>query len=93
MSEIIIWTQPDCPHCERIKSFFGAGAYEERDAEALVAGTEPDEAALVQLVMQNLQVPVVRVEGQFVAVHEIIAEIDAEEARAASDAPVDEAAA
>lgn len=66
----IIWTQEDCPLCARVKSILGE--YEERPASDLVSGMEPDLDAMTALAMQNMELPLVKMDGAFVNVHELL---------------------
>lgn len=63
--EVIIWTQQDCPLCQRVKCYFGEGNYEERDAQGLLGGNMPDIEAMTQLAMQDMQLPLVQVNGEW----------------------------
>lgn len=60
MEITIVWTQEDCPLCERVKETLGAGNYEERRAEDLIGGFDRDMDAMAQLAMQNMELPLIR---------------------------------
>ena len=64
--ETIVWTQPECPLCEAVKRCLGAGNYEERAAEALLGGYDRDMDAMAQLAMQNMELPLVRRDGEWI---------------------------
>jgi len=67
MPHAILWTQEDCPLCEKVKALLAAEGYEERAAAALVSGEAPDDEAMVQLAMQDMQLPLVKIDGAFVS--------------------------
>ena len=64
MKQIIIWTIPDCPECERIKAMFSDA--EIRDLQPIMDGAEKDMEVITQLAMQNMAAPVVRVGEDFI---------------------------
>ncbi len=72
MSTITLWTQNGCPLCAEVKAIFAGQDYEERDAAELLAGTTPDADAMVQLAMQDMQLPLVMLDGRFVPPLELI---------------------
>ncbi len=67
MDKIIIWTQEGCHLCENVKRHFQGHAYEERQASELLSGQDKDHAAMVQLAMQDMQLPLVSINGCFVS--------------------------
>lgn len=71
--KIIIWTQEDCPLCQRVKAYYGEGNYEERAAQDLLGGNVPDIDAMAQLAMQDMQLPLVQVAGEWQDVSAILA--------------------
>ena len=70
--ETIIWTQPGCLRCEIAKTVIGEGNYEERAADLLLSGFEQNLEAMVQLVQQNMELPIISCDGEFIVVDEII---------------------
>jgi glutaredoxin len=66
MKQVIIWTQEDCPLCAEAKEYFSEDGFEERRAEELLQGNERNVDAMAQLAMQNMQLPLVSVDGEFV---------------------------
>ncbi len=71
--EIIIWTQEECPLCQKVKDYYGAGNYTERNAQDLLRGEKPDTEAMAQLAMQDMQLPLIKVDGEWQSVNDIIA--------------------
>ncbi len=74
MKKIIIWTQEDCPLCQKVKTYYGEGNFEERAAQDLLGGNVPDIDAMAQLAMQDMQLPLVQVDGEWVDVCSILTE-------------------
>ena len=72
MSKIILWTQADCPLCERVKALFVSQGYEERAAADLLTGADKDIEAMTQLAMQDMQLPLVMIDGRFVVPQELL---------------------
>ncbi len=72
MSKVILWTQDNCPVCERVKEVFQGQDVEEHHAEDLIQGQEKDVDAMAQLAMQDMLVPVVMVDGEFIPPEEIL---------------------
>lgn len=72
MKKAIIWTQEGCALCEQVKTILGEGNYEERDATGLIGGADPDLDAMVQLTMQNMVLPVVKIGDNFADVHDLV---------------------
>jgi glutaredoxin len=77
---IILWTEEECPLCQRLKEVLGEGTYEERSAQELVSGEAPDTEAMAQLAMQNMQLPLVQVDGTFADPAELLETADGEAA-------------
>ena len=73
MAKATIWTQEGCPLCERVKACLAAEGYEEREVNELMSGTEKNHEAMVQLAMQDMELPLVRIDGAFVGPNEILA--------------------
>lgn len=63
--EVIIWTQENCPLCQKVKDLFGEGNYVEKQAADLLGGSIPDADAMAQLAMQDMQLPLVQVDGEW----------------------------
>ncbi len=74
MERTIIWTQPNCPLCAAIKTRLGNGNYEERPAAELISGGQPDDEAMAQLMLQDMQLPLVRQNGNFIDPAKILAQ-------------------
>lgn len=72
-AQVTIWTQENCPLCQRVKEHFGAGNFVEKHASELLSGDDADTEAMVQLAMQDMQLPLVQVAGEWKNVHEILA--------------------
>ncbi|MBN2712538.1 MAG: hypothetical protein JXR97_08935 [Planctomycetes bacterium] len=66
MAKVILWTQEDCPLCGKVKAAYAENGYEERNAQELIRGDNVDTDAMTQLAMQNMQLPIVMVDGEFV---------------------------
>lgn len=80
MQDVILWTLRDCPVCDRVKHCLPEGGYTELDANALIDGTQKHPEAMVQLAMQDMQLPLVMVNGYFVDPHTFLKEHDSEAA-------------
>jgi glutaredoxin len=77
MRNVKIWTQAGCAMCEKVKQHFTGEGYEESPVTALLSGEDRNEQAMVQLAMQDMQLPLVMVDGQFVNPREILAGVAA----------------
>jgi len=65
---ITIWTLPGCGKCEAAKARFAGQDVEERPLQAARSGEDPDAVeVMAQLAYQDHEVPVVRIDGRFVA--------------------------
>lgn len=71
---VILWTQPICPLCEQVKGYFSEVGYEERAASELLSGADRDPEAMAQLAMQNMELPMIQVNGAFVSPRAILAQ-------------------
>ncbi|HRR82456.1 MAG TPA: hypothetical protein P5532_12845 [Planctomycetota bacterium] len=70
---ITTWTLPGCSRCEAVKARFAGHEVEERPLEAARRGEDPDAVdVMAQLAYQDHEVPVVRVDGQFMSPAEAI---------------------
>jgi hypothetical protein len=58
---IVVYTMPDCPICDLIKT--NVRVTEERSIEDLASGKIHDREAMAQLQLQDQQAPVVIVDG------------------------------
>ncbi|MBN1256498.1 MAG: hypothetical protein JXA52_02195 [Planctomycetes bacterium] len=67
-----IWTKPGCTTCEKVKEVIGAGNYEEHPAEALLDGLEMNLDAMVQLAQQNMELPIIMCDGQFISPEDLL---------------------
>lgn len=76
-TNVVIWTQENCPLCGTVKEFYGEGNYIEKNAAELMSGGMPDAEAMAQLAMQDMQLPLVMVDGNWANVNDIIAEANA----------------
>ena len=72
-AQVMIWTQENCPLCQRVKEHFGEGNFVEKHAAELLSGDDADTEAMVQLAMQDMQLPLVKVAGEWKNVHDILA--------------------
>lgn len=77
MSRIILWTQHHCPLCEEVKKKLAGQEYEEKNAGDLILGEEQNEEALVQLAMQDMQLPLIMIDGKFIDVAEFLSTAEA----------------
>ncbi len=80
MPQVILWTQNDCPLCERVKAYYGAGNYTEKNVLELVSGDEPNDEAMAQLAMQDMQLPLIQIGETFADVNEILAKAESDAA-------------
>lgn len=71
---VVIWTQPFCPLCEQVKEHFADVGYEERAASELTSGADRDPEAMAQLAMQNMELPMIRVDGEYVSPRAVLAQ-------------------
>lgn len=65
----IIWTSDDCVTCRNIKQYLSEELgydTEEREAEKLISGEDRDVDVIAQLADQNMQLPVIMIDGEFV---------------------------
>ena len=65
MRTITLWTQDGCSLCAQVKEALAGEPLEERDVAQLLSGADKDDDAMAQLAMQDMQLPVVRIDGQF----------------------------
>lgn len=70
--EVTIWTQDGCPLCEKVKAIFGEGNYTELAASELISGDRADDEAMAQLAMQDMQLPLVKVDGHWKNLHDLL---------------------
>ena len=63
-----IWTNEDCENCKVAKEKLTNKGYtiEERDADELIKGHVRNIDALAQLASQNMSLPIVLIDGEFV---------------------------
>lgn len=71
---VILWTQPICPLCQQVKAYFAEVGYEERAASELTSGADRDPEAMAQLAMQNMELPMIQVNGAFVSPRAILSQ-------------------
>lgn len=70
--QVTIWTLPGCGRCEAAKKHFAGEAIEERSLQAALRGDDPDAIdVMAQLAFQDHEVPVIRIDGRFVAPEEL----------------------
>ena len=69
MHEIEVWTLPDCPRCEEVKTALTEAGFRfvECPLQKLKTGEILNVDAMVQLVMQDNAAPLTRVDGRFVS--------------------------
>jgi glutaredoxin len=72
MDRTIVWTQEGCPLCERVKEALSDEGFEERHAEELLSGDDPDVEAMAQLAMQNMELPLVQRGDVFLDPHDVL---------------------
>ncbi len=65
-SEINIWGSDTCPECESIKKYYSSIGYNYNDVSELVSGEKADVDAMVQLSFQNMRLPLIQVDGNWV---------------------------
>lgn len=65
--DVVVWTLPDCPRCEKAKAALRAGGLSvtERELRRLRSGEEPDVDAMAQLLLTDETTPLVRANGRF----------------------------
>jgi glutaredoxin len=63
-----IWTNEDCENCKEVKEKLMDKGYtiEERDANELIKGHVRNIDALAQLASQNMSLPIVLIDGEFI---------------------------
>ncbi len=66
IQDIEIWGSSDCPECERIKQLYAVNDYKYYDISDLISGEEADVDAMVQLSFQNMRLPLIKVDGEWV---------------------------
>jgi len=64
--QAIIYTQQDCPLCDQAKAHFGEGNYEERESSDLVSGKDRNMDAMAQLAIQNMRLPLIFSDGEWI---------------------------
>ena len=69
----VIYTTEDCPLCNLAKDMYPDA--EVRDVEDLQSGKIVDMDAMVQLSMQNMALPVIRLGEQYIKPSELKAEV------------------
>ncbi|MHC4871020.1 MAG: glutaredoxin family protein [Planctomycetota bacterium] len=69
---VTIWTQEGCSLCEKVKEIFKGKDFEERNAEDLINGDDRNVDAMTQLAMQNMELPLVMIDGHFVNVFDLL---------------------
>lgn len=65
----VIWTREGCEICHHVKMLLEEQRtcyIDERNADDLVSGGEPNLDAMAQLASQNMMLPVVQIDGEFV---------------------------
>lgn len=77
MRNVTIWSQDNCPVCDRVKAIFANDTIDERQVTELISGCERNDEALAQLAMQDMMVPLVKVDGKFVSLDDVLAAEDA----------------
>ena len=70
-----VWTLPDCPDCERVKTELRAEGipFAERSLLKLRKGEILDVDAMTEVVMRDGKAPMVRVDGRFLSDNELTA--------------------
>jgi glutaredoxin len=71
-----VWTSEDCDRCKEVKDRLKADGYEieERNARDLINGTNRDVDAMAQLASQNMQLPLIMIEGEYVTIEDVLKE-------------------
>lgn len=67
--KVILWTSKDCSICRNIKQYLKeelSCEVEEREADKLMSGEDKNIDVMAQLAEQNMELPVIQVEGKFV---------------------------
>ncbi len=68
-ARVEIYTNEDCQLCEKVKAFHGEGNYTEHQAQDLLSGANQDMEAMAQLAMQNMALPLVKINGKWDTSH------------------------
>lgn len=66
MKTAIIWSAPGCVKCEEVKAKLKEDGYDITVKDANDIESEEDIEARTQLCMQNMALPVVKINGEFV---------------------------
>ena len=78
IKEVAIWGSDGCQECENIKRYYEKNGYTYTDVQELISGERADVDALVQLSFQQMRLPLVRVDGEWIDPVEIRSLYDAE---------------
>ena len=65
--KVTLWTTDDCPKCEEAKALLAASGIEHeiRTGADLTSGAEQNADALVQLAMQDMAMPIIKVDNTY----------------------------
>ncbi len=66
IKDIEIWGSSDCPECERVKKLYSDSGYRYYDIADLISGDKADIDAMVQLSFQDMRLPLIKVDGEWV---------------------------
>lgn len=66
-----IWGNTECMECQRVKEYFADQGYDYYDVSTLVSGENPDLEAMTQLTFQDMRLPLVMVDGEWIDPAEI----------------------
>ena len=64
--DVAIWGNEGCQECEAIKRYFAKSGYVYTDVQELISGEKADVDALVQLSFQQMRLPLLRIDGEWV---------------------------
>lgn len=73
-NKTIIYTQEDCPLCDKVKEKIGEGNYLELKAKDLITGEIKDLDAMTQLCEQNMELPLIWIDSEFIKPEEFLKE-------------------
>ncbi len=75
---VVIWGNDNCPECEKVKKYYSSVGYQYNDVNVLVSGEKADVDAMVQLAFQQMRLPLIKVNGEWVDPDEIKSRIESE---------------
>lgn len=75
---VIIWGNDNCPECENIKKYYSTAGYKYNNVDELVSGEKADVDAMVQLAFQQMRLPLIKVDNEWVDPEEIKSKIESE---------------